>query len=106
MSILTTRVRGEASTQAFRQLLRDYLPTGDSDKTYDPVPLNGDIGCTNVVSKLILAGVTLEEAIEVNISTAKFGSIVLGFQPPNANFELRVTHGTVLSELQWAGLPG
>ena len=100
------RVSGEAPTQAFRQLLRAHLPTGDSDKTYDAVPLNGDIGRTNVVSKLILAGIALKEAIEVDISTAKFGSIVPGFQPPDPNFELRVSHGTVLSELQWADLPG
>ena len=89
----------EASTQAFRQLLRDHLPAGDSDKTYDPVPLNGDIGRTNVVSKLILAGVALEEAIEVDIPAAESGSIIPGFQPSNTNFELRLTHGAVLSEL-------
>lgn len=93
------RVSGEASTQAFRQRLRDHLPAGDRDKPYDPVFLNGDISCSNVVSKLILAGVALEEAIEVDIATAKSASIVPGFQPPNANFGLRVTHGTVLSEL-------
>ena len=92
--------------QAFRQLFGDHLPTGDSRKTYDSVSLNGDIGCTNVVSKLILAGVALEEAIKVDISTVKFGSIIPGFQSPNANFVLRVTHGTALSGLQWAGLPG
>ena len=78
--------------QAFRQFLCNHLPTGDSDKSYEPVPLNGDIGCSNVVSKLILAGIALEEAIEVDISTAKFVSIVPGFQAPNANFELRLTH--------------
>jgi len=93
-------ISGKASTQAFRQLLGNHLPTGGGDKTYDPVPLDGDIGCSNVVSKLVLTGVALEKAIEVDISAAKFGSVVPGFQPPDANFELRVTHGTMLSELQ------
>ena len=59
-----------------------------------------------MVSKLILARVALEKAIEIDISTAKFGSVVPGFQSPDANFELRVTHGTMLSELPLAGLPG
>jgi len=59
-----------------------------------------------MVPKLILAGVALKKAIEVNISAAKFGSVVLRFQSPDANFELRVTHGTTFSALQWAGLPG
>ena len=58
-----------------------------------------------MVSKLILAGVALEKAIEIDISTAKQGSVVPGFQSPDANFELRVTHGTMFSALQWAGLP-
>ena len=93
-------------TQVFRQPFSDHLPAGDSDKTYDPVVLNGDIGCSDVVSKLILTGATLEEAIEVDISAAKSGSIISGFQPSNTNFELRLTHGTLLSALQWAGLPG
>ena len=41
-----------------------------------------------MVSKLILTGATLEEAIEVDISAAKSGSIISGFQPSNTHFEL------------------
>jgi len=59
-----------------------------------------------MVSKLILAGVALEEAVKVDITTAKLGSIVSWFQPTDANLELRLTHEKALSELQWAGLPG
>jgi len=100
------RVGWETSPQAFRQLLRDHLPAGDSDESCDPIYLSGDIGRTDVVSKLILAGVALEKAIELYVSTAKFGSIVPRFKPPNANFELCATHGVVLSALQRVGLPG
>ena len=99
-------VGGEASTQASRQLLSNHLTTGDGDESCDLLFLFGDIGRTNVVSKLILAGVALEIAIEFDVSTTKFASIVPRFQPPNANFELCATHRAVLSELQWAGLPG
>ena len=70
------------------------------------VPLDGDIGRSNVVSKLIPAGVALKEAIEVDISAAKFGSVVPGFQPPDADFALRVSHGTTFLDLQRAVLPG
>jgi hypothetical protein len=73
------RVSGKTPAQAFRQLLRCHLAAGDSHKTYDPIPLNGDIGRTNVVSKLMLTGAALEEAIEVDIATAKFDSIIPWF---------------------------
>ena len=82
----------QSSAQVLGQLLRNHLPAGDGHKPGNVVALDGDIGRADVVSKLILAGVALEEAIEVDISTAKLGSNVPGFQPPNANFELRVTH--------------
>lgn len=94
------RVSWKASTEAFRQRLRNHLPAGDGDKPQDAVILNGDVSCSNVVAKLILASVTLEESIEVDIATAKSASIVPGFQPPNANFELCITHETVLSGAQ------
>lgn len=100
------RVGGEASTQAFRQLLGDHLSAGDSDESCDPIFLNGHIGRTNVVSKLILAGVPLKKTIEFDVATAKFASVVPRFQSSNANFELCATHEAVLSGLQRAGLPG
>lgn len=100
------RVGGEPLPQASCQFLRDHFPAGDSDESCDPITLSGNIGRTNVVSKLILTGVPLKKTIEFDVSTAKFASIVPGFQPPNANFETRATHGAVLSALQWAGLLG
>ena len=99
-------IRGEATTQVLRQLFCNHLSAGDGDKTYNSIPMDGDIGCSDMVSKLILPRVALEKAIEIDISTAKFGSVVPGFQSPDANFELRVTHGIMLSELPLAGLPG
>lgn len=98
-------IRGEATTQVLRQLFRNHLSAGYGDKTYDSVLMDGDIGCSNMISKLILARVTQEKAIEIDISTAKIGSVVPAFQSPDANFELRVTHGTMLAELPLAGLP-
>jgi hypothetical protein len=41
--------------------------------------LDGDMRRSNMVPKLILAGVALKKAIEVDISAAKFGSVVLRF---------------------------
>lgn len=99
-------ISGQASAQVLRQLFCNHLPAGDSDKAGDMAALDGDIGRSNMVSKLILARVALEKAIEVNISTAEFGSVVPWFQPPDANFKLRVTHGTTFSELRLVGLPG
>ena len=98
--------RGEATTQGLRQLFRNHLSAGDGDKTSKSGPLDGDLGCANRVSKLILACVPQETTIEIDVSTAKFGSVVPVFQSPDANFELRITHGTLLSELPLVGHPG
>jgi len=100
------RVGGEASPQAFRQLLCDHLPAGDSNESCDPIFLSGYICSTDVVSKLVLTGEALKKPIEFDVATAKFASIVSRFQPPNANFEIRATHGAALSALQQVGLPG
>jgi hypothetical protein len=47
----------QASAQDFRQLFCNHLSAGDSDKSGDMVTLDGDIGRSNVVSKLILTGI-------------------------------------------------
>jgi hypothetical protein len=64
-------ISGQVSAQVFRQSLRNHLPAGDGDKTGEVVALDGDIGRSNVVSKLILPGIALKEAIEVDIAAAK-----------------------------------
>jgi hypothetical protein len=89
-------VSGEASMQTFCHLLRNHVPTGDSDKTCDSVPVHCRVIRSSVVSKLILAGVALEKAFEVDSSAAKFGSAIPGLQHPDPNFELRVSHGITL----------
>jgi hypothetical protein len=61
------------------------------------VPLDGDIRRSNVVPELILTGIALKEAVEVDISATEFGSIVPGFQSPDSNLLLRVIHETALS---------
>jgi hypothetical protein len=48
----------QASAQDFRQLFCNHLSAGDSVKSGDMVTLDGDIGRSNVVSKLILTGIT------------------------------------------------
>ena len=99
-------ISGEATTQVLAQLFCNQLSAGDGDKTCNLVPMDGDIACSNMVSNLILARVLLEEAIEIDVPAAKSASVVPGFQPPDANFERCITHGTVLSALPSAGLPG
>ncbi len=58
-------------TQAFRQLLRYHFRTGDGDKTGDVVTLDGNIGCSDMVPKLILTRIALKESIEVDIPATK-----------------------------------
>ncbi len=93
-------VIGEASTQAFRQLLRDQLPAEYGNETYDLVPLDSDIGRSDMVSELILASVALEEAIEIDVATAKVGSVVPQRQSPDVNLQRPIRHGTTFSGLQ------
>ena len=96
----------QASAQVSRQLFCNHLSTGDSDKSGDMVALDGDIGCSNVVSKLILTGIALKEAVEVDVSATEPGSVVPGFQSPDSNFLPRVNHETALSRIPWVDFPG
>ena len=57
--------------QALRQLLRNHFPAGDGDKTGDVVTLDGNIGCSDMVSKLILTRIALKETIELDIPATK-----------------------------------
>jgi hypothetical protein len=50
-------ISGQASAQVFSKLFCNHLSAGDSDKSGYMVALDGDIGCSNVVSKLILTGI-------------------------------------------------
>jgi len=43
------------------------------------IALDGDIGRSNVVSKLILTGIALKEAIEFDIAASKSRSVVPKF---------------------------
>ena len=94
-------ISGQASAQVFRQLLCNHLSTGDSDISGDMGVLVGNISRSNVVSKLILTGIALKEAIEVDIPATKIRSVVPGFQSADANFMLRVSHERALSGAQW-----
>lgn len=98
-------VSGEASTQALGQLLRDHLPAGYGNETYDLVLLDSDIRRSDMVSELILASVALEKAIEIDVAASKVGSVVPRLQSPDANPWRRISHGTRFSELQKADLP-
>ena len=100
------RISGHASALCFRQLFCSHFSAGDSDKSGDMVALDGDIGRSDVVSKLILTGIALKEAVEVDILATESGSVVPGFQSPYTNFLLRVIHETVLSRIPWVALPG
>ena len=64
-------ISGQASAQVFRELICDHLSAGDGDKSGDMIALDGDIGRSNVVSKLILTGIALKEAIEFDIAASK-----------------------------------
>jgi hypothetical protein len=70
------------------------------------VVLDGDISCSNVVSKLILTGIALKEAVEIDVSASEPGSVVPEFQSPDSNFLPRIIHQTVLSRIPWVDLPG
>ena len=99
-------VSGQASAQGFRQLFCNHLSAGDSDKSGDMVVLDGDIGRSNMVSKLVLTGIALKEAVEVDISATESGTIVQGFKSPDLNFLLRLIYETALSGIPWVALPG
>ena len=99
-------ISGQASAQVSRQLLCNHLSTGDGDKPGDLIAKDGNIGFSNVVSKLILTGIALKEAVEVDVSATEPGSLIPGFQSPDSNFLPRVIHETALSGIPWVDLPG
>ena len=47
--------------------------------------LDGDIGGANVVTELVLSGIALEEAVEIDVSTMEAGSVILRFQSADAD---------------------
>ncbi len=79
-------ISGQSLAQVLRQFFCNHLPAGDSGKAGDMVALEGNIGRSNMVSKLILTGIATKEPVEVDISTAKVGSVVPRFQSPDSNF--------------------
>jgi hypothetical protein len=60
-------IKGQAAAQRFGQLLRGQLPAGGSGKTNNVAASDGNIRRSDVVSKLVLPCVALEEAIELDI---------------------------------------
>jgi len=64
-------ISGQASAQGFRQPLGNHFARGDGYEAGDLVALGGYIGGADVMTELVLPGIALKEAIEVDIPATK-----------------------------------
>ena len=61
----------QCSPESRRQTLALQLAGRDRNVAHDPLTVDGKIGCADVMTELVLAGVLGEEAIEVGVIRAK-----------------------------------
>ena len=64
-------VARQLSPESRRQTLALQLAGRDRRVAHDALTVDGNIGCTDVMTELVLAGVLGEEAIEVGVIRAK-----------------------------------
>jgi hypothetical protein len=65
------RVSGQATAERFRYRIGREFPTGDGGESNDLIAVRSNVRRADMVSELILPGIALEEAVEVDVAAAK-----------------------------------
>jgi hypothetical protein len=80
-----------------------YFARTDRDKAEYPLTVDGDVGVADVVPELVLPGIPLKEAIQLDVAAAETGSVIRPCQ--RADDDLSHPRASVRAGPRWAVHP-